>query len=129
VWLLLSGIVASFLAANSLLRYRDKKLADSRRGQGFGDFTAYFSGEDMSLDKLRLVYDYFQSWQYVKDFPVHPDDDLSKVYGIVDDDVDDTVIELAAGWRAKLPATFEGLGPVRTVADVVRLLHRLPPEE
>lgn len=82
----------------------------------------------MSLDKLRLVYNYFQSWQSVKEFPVDPNDDLCKVYGIVDDDVDDAVIELASGWRAKLPSTFEGLQPVRTVADVVRLLHRLPEE-
>ena len=129
VWLLLSGIVACFLAGNSLLRYRQKKLADSRRGQGFEDFTAYFSGEDIPRDKLRHIYDYFQSWQSAKDFPVQPNDNLYKVYGIVDDDVDDAVIEMAGRWRAKLPATFEGLRPVRTVADVVHLLHQLPPEE
>lgn len=129
VWLLLTGIVASFLAGNSLLRYREKKLADSRRGQGFDDFTAYFSGEDIPRNKLRHVYDFFQRWQSVKDFPVHPTDDLYKVYGIVEDDVDDAVVELADRWRAKLPPNFEGLRPVRTVADVVRLLHQLPPEK
>ena len=128
-WLLLSGIVAGFLAGNSLLRYREQKLADSRRGQGFEDFATYFSGENIPLNKLHLVYDYFQRWQSVKNFPVHPNDDLYKVYGIVDDDVDDAVIELAGEWRAKLPATFEGLRPVRTVADVVHLLHQLPPND
>ena len=129
VWLLLSGIVASFVAGNSLLRYREQKLADSRRGQGFEDFAACFSGENIPLDKLRVVYDYFQRWQSVKNFPVHPNDDLYKVYGIVDDDVDDAVIEMADGWRAKLPATAKGVRPVRTVADVVHLLHQLPPQE
>lgn len=129
VWLLLSGIVASFLAGNSLLRYREKKLANSRLGQGFEDFAAYFAGEDIPLAKLRLVYDYFQNWQSVINFPVNPNDDLYKVYGIVDDDVDDAVIEVADSWRAKLPASFEGLRPVRTVADVVYLLHQLPPQE
>lgn len=126
VWLLLSGLAAaSFIAGNWLLRYREQKLADTRRGQGFEDFTDHFSGEDIPVDKLRLVYDYFQSWQSVKGFPVRPNDDLYKVYGIVDDDVDDAVIELAGRWRVELPAMFEGLQPIRTVADVVHLLHQL----
>ena len=129
VWLLLSGIVVTFLAGNSLLRYREQKLADSRRGQGFDDFSAYFSGENISREKLRHVYEFFQSWQSVKNFPVHPSDILYKVYGIVDDDVDDAVIELAHRCRAKLPPTFEGLRPVRTVADVVHLLNQLPQQE
>lgn len=129
VWLLLSGVVASFLAGSWLLRYREKKLADSRRGKKFDDFVAYFSDEDIPLYKLREVYEYFQNWQSVKNFPVLPADDLYEVYGMYDETVDDAVIELADRWRAKLPATFEGLRPVRTVADVVRLLQRLPPED
>ena len=129
MWLMLSGIVASFVAGNSLLRYREQKLANSRRARGFDDFAAYFSGEKIPRDKLRHVYDFFQSWQSVKDFPVQPNDDLYKVYGIVGDDVDDAVIEIAGRWRAKLPESFEGLPPVRTVADIAHLLHQLPWEE
>jgi hypothetical protein len=129
VWFLLYGIVASFFAVDSFLRNRTQKLADSRRGQGFDDFIAPFSGENIPADKLRHVYDFFQNWQDVKNFPVDPNDDLVKVYGIVDDDLDDAVIEIAGRWPAKLPPTFEGLGPVRPVADVVHLLHQLPPEE
>jgi hypothetical protein len=129
VWLLLSGIVVTFFAGNFLLRRRERKLAESRRGQGFDDFSGYFSGENIPRNKLHHVYDFFQSWQSVKNFPVRPSDDLYKVYGIVDDDVDDAVIELADRWCAKLPPTFEGLRPVRTVADVVHLLNQLPPEE
>ena len=111
-----------------LLRYREQKLAKTRSGLGFEDFVAYFSGEDIPLYKLREVYNYFQNWQYVKNFPVLPNDDLYKVYGIVDEDVDDAVIELAERWRVKLPATFDGLEPVRTVGDIVHLLNRLPQE-
>jgi len=129
VWLLVSGIVTSVLAGNVFLRKRAQKLADSRRGQGLQDFTVYFSGKDIPEDKLRLVYDYFQEWQSVKNFPVLPNDDLSKVYGIVDDDVDDAVIELADRWGATLPVTFDGLQPVRTVADVVHLLNKLPQDK
>src|SRR5215204_564294 len=125
IWLLLSGILGSFLAGNWLLRYREQKIAEMRSGQGFDEFIAYFSREGIPRYKLREVYDYFQNWQTVKDFPVLPNDDLYKVYGIYDEDVDDAVIELADRWGAKLPPTFEGLEPVRTVADIVHLLNQL----
>lgn len=127
--LLFAGLLASFLTANGLLRYRDREIAKRRSGLGFNDFVAYFSGEDIPLHKLREVYAYFQNWQSVENFPVLPADDLYRVYGICDEDVDDAVIELADRWRAKLPPTFEGLRPVRTVADIVHLLNRLPRDE
>ena len=127
--LLLVGILGGFFALTGFLRYRDQKIAKTRSGLGFDDFVAYFSGEDIPLYKLREVYEYFQNWQYVKNFPVLPTDDLIKVYGIVDETLDDAVIELAERWRAKLPPTFEGLGPVRTVADIVHLLNQLPQEK
>ena len=125
-WLLLAGIVSAFVTGNWLLRYREQRLAKARTDQGFDEFINYFSSENIPRDKLRDVYEYFQNWQSVKDFPVLPTDDLSRIYGIVDDDIDDAVIELAERWRVRLPATFEGLPPVRTVADVVHLLHQLP---
>jgi hypothetical protein len=127
--LFLLGILATFLAGDLWLRHREQKIAKRRSGLGFADFVAYFSGEDIPLYKLREVYEYFQNWQSVKNFPVLPADDLIKVYGIVDEDLDDAVIELANRWRAKLPPSFEGLQPVRTVADIVHLLQQLPPEE
>jgi len=127
--LLFTAIVAGFLAATGLLRYRDKQRAKMRTGLEFEDFVSYFRGENIPVYKLYEVYNFFQQWQSVKNFPVLPDDDLYEVYGIVDEDVDDTVIELADRCRAKLPPTFEGLRPVRTVADIVHLLNQLPPED
>jgi hypothetical protein len=127
--LLLAGILASVFALTGFLRYREQKIAKRRSGLGFADFVAYFSGEDIPLYKLREVHEYFQNWQSIKNFPVLPADDLYKVYGLYNESVDDAVIELANRWRAKLPPTFEGLQPVRTVADIVHLLQQLPPEE
>jgi len=128
LWLLLSGAVATFLAGDSWLRYRERKLARQRSGQGFEEFAIYFSGESIPRDKLREVYDYFQQWQSMKDFPVQPEDGLYEVYGIVDEDVDDAVIELAKKWGVSLPpdAEWASMGTVSTVADIVRLLSRRP---
>jgi len=127
--LVLAGILVSLLGVTGLMRYRDQEIARTRSGLGFEDFVAYFSDEGIPLYRLREVYDYFQNWQSVKNFPVLPNDDLYKVYGIYDEDVDDAVIELADRWGAKLPPTFEGLEPVRTVADIVHLLNQLPQEK
>jgi hypothetical protein len=124
-----SGILTTFFAVHRLRRYREQRMATQRVGQGFADFVDYFSDPDIPIYKLREVYEYFQNWQSVKEFPVDPNDDLYKVYGICDEDVDDAVVELAHRWQAKLPLTFAGLGPVRTVADVVYLLNQLPPKD
>ena len=124
--LFISSALAIFLTGNWLLQYRATRLARGRRGTGFENFVAYFSGENVPRDKLRVVYEYLQDWQPVKDFPVQATDDLYKVYGICDDDLDDAVIELAGKWRVVLPYDLTGLGPVNTVADLVLLLSRLP---
>ena len=93
---------------------------------GFDDFAAYFAGEQIPRDKLFAVYEYLQGWQSVKDFPVLATDDLCKVYGLCEEDVDDAAIDLAEKWRVVMPADFEGVDPVHTVADLVRLLADLP---
>ena len=124
--LFLSGGLAVFLVGNWVMHQRAKTLARSRSGMGFADFAAHISAGNLPHDKLRVVYEHFQGWQTNKNFPVLATDDLYKVYGICDDDLDDAVIDLAAKWRVVLPNKFEGMAPVRTVADVVHLLARLP---
>ena len=124
--LVLSGFAALFSAATLVHHYRVKRLAKTRRGMGFDDFLAYFAGEQIPRDKLFVVFEYLQEWQSVKDFPVHPTDDLCKVYGMCEEDIDDAVIELAEKWRVLLPAEFEGIDPIHTVAELVRLLAGLP---
>lgn len=124
--LFLSGGLAVFLVGNWVIHQRAKALARSRIGMDFDDFAAHFSARNIPHDKLRVVYEHFQDLQTVRNFPVLATDDLYKVYGICDDDLDDAVIELAAKWRVILPDKFEGVAPVRTVADLVHLLARLP---
>ena len=114
-WVLLTGILGTVLAGNWILRRREQQMAKARRGYGFEEFVAYFSGGNIPEENLRHVYSYFQTCQSAKNFPVRPNDDLYQVYGIVDDDLDDAVMEIAERWRAELPARFEGLRPVRTV--------------
>ena len=131
LWEFVVGGLAVFLGVNLWIHYRQRKLAQVREGQGFNEFAAYFSGEDIPLYKLREVYRYFQDEQTVKNFPVNPTDDCCDVYGICEDDLDDAVEDLAKAWRVKLPDPAEArrLPPVRTVADLVRFLACCRPEE
>ena len=125
-WLIVSGVIGVFLAINLYLRFRVREIANSRRGKGFDDFATYFSALGIPRVKLFQVYLYFQDIQPVKNFPVFPTDDLYKVYGLADDDLDETVVDLAEQWGAVLPARLDGLGPVCSVEDLVLLLNRLP---
>ena len=126
-WLvILAGFVVIVIAAALVHHYRTQRLAKDRRGIGFDDFAGYFTGAQIPRDKLFVVYEYLQGWQSVKDFPVLATDDLCKVYGMCDEDLDDAVIDLAEKWHVVLPTDFAGVQPVHTVADLVRLLASLP---
>jgi hypothetical protein len=124
------GFVGFVVAVSTWIRYRDRKLAEERSGQGFNEFASYFSADGIPLYRLRDVYAYFQNWQSVDDFPVRPEDVISKVYGMFDEDLDDAAHELAKTWRVKFPDPDElqQMPPVRTVADLVRFLSRCRPE-
>ena len=127
LWIL-AGIVGILCAWYAWSRYRQLQLAKARSGRGFEEFARYFPAESYPRDKLRVVYEYFQNLQFVKNFPVDPNDDLYEVYALCDEDLDDAVFELAERYGKKTPtdAGLEGQPPVRTVADVVRFLSRLP---
>lgn len=129
--LLVAGIAGVSVVWYWWTRYQQQQLARIRSGQGFEEFAAYFPTENYPRDRLHEVYTYLQKLQFIKNFPVDPNDDLDKVYGLWDEDLDDAVSELAEQWRKKPPAEvdLEGYPPVRTVADLVRLLSRLPPRQ
>lgn len=126
VLVILFAVVVLVLVFAGVNHYRAKKLAKIRKGIDFDDFVAYFSGEQIPRDKLFAVYEYLQKWQSVADFPVLATDDLCKVYGMCEEDLDYAAIDLAEKWHVVLPADFEAVEPVNTVADLVRLLAALP---
>lgn len=73
------------------------------------------------------VYQYLQEPQTRPGFPVNPRDDLYKVYGIWNEDLDDAVLELAKKCGCKTPTTglLEGIAPIKSVEDLVKLLVHL----
>ena len=120
------GGVVLFLVVNVRLRSKNAKIAASRSGDSREDFIYYFSKEGAPKEILVEVYRSLQALQSAKNFPVRPDDDLYQVYGIWNEDLDDLIIELAQTCGCKTPTTEDvaELAPIRSVKDLVRLLHR-----
>ncbi len=107
---------AVFLGGTRLLRFRDRRTAAARRGEGFDDFSRSFGGE-VPLDILRATYGYFSEWMAgsTPEFPVRASDSIYRVYGIVDEDLDDAALEILASCHRDPPADFQA---IRTVSDL-----------
>ncbi len=100
-------------------------MAARRRAQGSdrSTFMAHFAGDALDVAVLEHVYEYLERWNGGS-FPVRPDDDISDVYGIVDEDLDDLVLESARACGCRVPTKESVRGmPLRTVENLIRLLQ------
>lgn len=104
-----------------LMVRRGRHLKRSRAGEGFETFRSSFSDEQVPEEILRYGYRYFQDWKGDPDFPVRASDSIYGIYGIVDEDFVDMIDHLEAECGSRLPENLTG---VKTVGDLVRLLHR-----
>lgn len=106
---------------------RDYLIRKSRKDDKPEDFTDYFVGEGFSESLVLSVYHHLQDCIGPKDFPVRPRDNVAKIYGIVDDDLDDLVVEIAEANQLVLPlVTGYWQKPVVTVEDLVRFIASFP---
>jgi len=90
------------------------------------DAVSLFVAECRAVDEdiAMAVFHFLKQWRPKHTF--RASDDLSRVYGIVDDDLDDAVLELAreTGYRRPLSGKL-GVKPVRSASDLAELLHHL----
>src|SRR3954470_11046896 len=99
-WIFLATVlVVLATAATWLFRLRARRIARSRAGESYEDFAAHFVRQGIEDEVIVAVYRYFQRRmrRNVEHFPVRAGDDVTEVYGIIEDDVDDAVEELLAG--------------------------------
>jgi hypothetical protein len=94
----LSCIALLFLILEIVRKARYLRIARERRDQDIQDFLVYFAEHRIPQSLLERVYRYLQSFAGMETFSVHPNDDLSRVYGIVNEDLDDMILKLA--WSA-----------------------------
>lgn len=106
------------------------RMARRREGEGFSDFAAHFVNRRVPHEVLVNTYGYFGEWNTVAGelFPVRATDNISDVYGCVDEDLDDAVEEILrkSGRRPYTQAEMPQPPRVETVEDVVLYVAAAP---
>ena len=90
-------------------------------------FEEHFRRAGVPARIAREVYLLLRDGSFLGRAEVRPGDELYKVYGLCEEDLDDAVLELARRCGCRRPTTQDvsGLPPVRTVEDLVRLIFYL----
>lgn len=106
---------------------RQERLRQTRSANGPVDFAEVFPNATAIAAE---VWARLRSVAVVDEFPVHPDDDLTFVYGLADDDLDSLCLDLLrrCGCRIPDPKETAKLSPVRTAADLVKFLAAMQAE-
>jgi hypothetical protein len=130
--LLTLGLLVAFIAVSMFRQSRAfRRLARSRTGEGFPEFSAHFAGSDVPEDVQRKVLEFAQqNWYGIPNFPVRATDALGDL-PIDDEDLEDAIIELARACGKEKPMLNVWKGqPILTVGDLARSIAHLPtPEE
>lgn len=123
-------IAALFVGANIMLHARQERLARRRVGEGFSDFAASFVNKGVPPEVLVNTYNYFGEWSRVAGelFPVRPADNISDVYGCVDEDLEDAVGEILkkSGRRWSTRVELRQQARLETVEDLVLYVAAAP---
>jgi hypothetical protein len=110
-----------------------RRLAASRSGENFATFRSSFEADEATPDVLWAVYAAFQRWcsDAVTEFPVRDTDDIGAIYGMVDDDLDDAVLEVLADCGRKLPfdEQLRRMRPIITVRDFALFVAACPEKD
>ncbi len=117
------GAVGIFATGTLCIRIKNYFVERSRQADKKEDYLQHFVSQGLSKKIALDVYKYLGDWMNRSDFPVRPNDNLSKIYGIVDEDLDDLVIFAAESNNLALPNdTSYWKTPVETVDDVIRFV-------
>lgn len=129
---LVIGLVVAIVCVCSAIwtHLRLGRMAGRRAGEGFSDFAAYFVHRNIPHEILVDTYEYFGRWNAVAGelFPVRPTDNISDVYGCVDEDLEDAIIEVLgkSGRRPFTQAEMPQPPCVETVEDFVHYAASAP---
>ncbi len=107
---------------------RIRRIALDRKGEGFDDFIECFDRSNINKQILVVIYDYFQAWNsgMVTCFPVRADDRIATIYGIIDEDVEFTMIELLELCKRIPPKDESCPIIIVTVRDIVTYIDSCP---
>jgi hypothetical protein len=104
---------------------RQKILAKNRPRLSHADFTRAIvsgGGDEQAADLVRTK---LQDWIYNESFSPYPEDSLSSVFGIAEEELDeDLILDVLMKLGVPTPSQqdVEAFGPIDTALDVARLV-------
>lgn len=111
-------------------RFRIQRIARSRSSETFNNFKSSFSENQIPEEILLAVYTRFQEWEadIVDDFPVRAEDNIGKIYGMVHEDLEDTLIKVLNGCNRQLPPHNQlyYTNQISTIKDFVLFIASCP---
>lgn len=119
------GIVQRFLARP--FSTRQLALAKKRSPLSQSDFASRISQSGGDEDAALIVYSKLQDWIYHHSFSAYPDDSLSSLFGIADEELDEDIILDVLTKLGIFPPSqqmVEAFDPIDTAADIARFVAR-----
>lgn len=104
---------------------RQKRLAKEREPLTESDFVASIADADGDPEAARFVHQELQGWLYAEGFTPYPSDDLERIYGIAEEELDEDLILgifKQIGLHPSSSETVKMFGKVQTPLDVARLV-------
>jgi len=124
------GFVVLIVVWTIALRVRTRRIAEARAGENYDTFRSSFGADEASQKVLGAVYSTFQKWclDAVAEFPVRATDDIGVIYGMVNEDLEDAVLEVLTECARRLPPAeqLERMRPIVTVRDFVLFVVACP---
>jgi hypothetical protein len=117
------GMVQKFLALP--FSARQSALARKRPPLSYSDFVSSITRLDGDQEAASLIYSKLQDWVYHEDFTPYPDDSLSSVFGIAEEELDeDIILDLFVKLGLSTPSqqVVEAFGLIDTATSVARLV-------
>lgn len=128
ILLFIGGIIIWCFIEYRLRKQRLSELTRGRAGLSICQFARSFDRRAVDTKIIRAVYEGIQKEAGLKGFPVLAADDITAVYGIVDDDLDYLADELAEKTKRSFRNAENNplYGQVTTVRDLVLFLNHQP---
>jgi hypothetical protein len=104
---------------------RQKRLANERAPLNADNFINAIRELDGDCDGAKLVYEKLKDWIYVTEFTPYPEDDLEKIYGIAEEELDEDLILSILNQTNIRPPSYDivdKFGVIRTPLDVARFV-------
>jgi hypothetical protein len=105
---------------------RQRRLAESRSPMSRDDFAAQLATNEFGRAAAGMLWEKLQERLCFEGFSPHPTDDLCRVYGLAEEDLDEDVI-LAMLNTLHCPSPGEdvlnNIGPINTPKDLIRLVE------